>query len=335
MDARIAQIDQLLTAQYPASLPGAVVIVSQDGKPLLKKTYGVADMEKKTPLAFTDAMRIASVTKTFTAAAIMLLEEDGKLSLQDEITRHLPDFPTHGHKITIAHLLSHISGIAVYTESPKFREIVREGMTNADVMNFIRSLPLSSAPGTVNDYNNSGYYVLGAVIEKVSGVPYAEFLDKRIFTPLKMTDTFVDGATSKQAIAGYRVQGERTAPAPKVNPAMSYSAGALVSTANDMARWVAAVERRELLKPATWTRMLTRTTMVDGSTADYAHGWRLRQLRGLNTIEQGGNISGFQSQLMMFPKEKLSFIFISNQQTRHNAARLVTEQIAAIAPSPH
>ena len=151
---RIAEIDRLLVETFQPTHPGAVVIVSRDGKPLLKKAYGLADTEKNTALQFTDTMRIGSVTKPFTAMAILLLEEDGKLSVQDEITRYLPDFSTPGRKITIAHLLSHTSGIGVYTQSPKLREMIRPETTTAEVVilttdgliSAARSAKLSGAP---------------------------------------------------------------------------------------------------------------------------------------------------------------------------------------------
>jgi CubicO group peptidase (beta-lactamase class C family) len=330
--ARIAEIDQLLAQTFQPTHPGALVIVSRDGKLLLKKAYGLADTEKNTPLQFTDTMRIGSVTKPFTAMAIMLLEEDGKLSVQDDITRHLPEFSTEGRKVTIAHLLSHTSGLSVYTESPKLREMIRPETTPADVLNFIKTLPAQSAPGELWDYNNSGYYLLGAIIEKVSGMTYAEFLAKRIFAPLQMAGTAVEGAPgAKPVISSYRAQGGRFSAAPPLSPVVAWSAGAVVSTAEDMQRWVAAVESRKLLKPATWQRVMTTTPLISGRATEYGYGWTIRKLRGQALIEHSGNVVGFQAQVMMLPEEKLSFIVMTNQQHRNNMVRHLTERIAAIA----
>lgn len=330
--ARISEIDQLLAQTFQPTHPGAVVIVSRDSKPLLKKAYGLADTEKNTSLQFTDTMRIGSVTKPFTAMAILLLEEDGKLSVQDDITRHLPDFPTHGNKITIAHLLSHTSGMGVYTESPKLREMIRPETTTADVLNFIKTLPPQSAPGELWDYNNSGYYVLGAIIEKVSGMTYADFLAKRICAPLQMTGTAVEGAPgAKPVISSYRAQGGRFSAAPPLNPVVAWSAGSMVSTADDMQRWVAAVENGKLLKTATWQRVMTAAPLNSGRATEYGYGWTIRKLRGQALIEHSGNVTGFQAQVMMLPEEKLSFIVMTNQQHRNNMVRHLTERIAAIA----
>lgn len=329
---RIAEIDRLLVETFQPTHPGAVVIVSRDGKPLLKKAYGLADTEKNTALQFTDTMRIGSVTKPFTAMAILLLEEDGKLSVQDEITRYLPDFSTPGRKITIAHLLSHTSGIGVYTESPKLREMIRPETTTAEVVSFIKTLPAPSAPGELWDYNNSGYYLLGAIIEKVSGMRYAEFLAKRIFAPLHMTGTAVEGVPgAKPVIASYRAQGGRFMSAPTLNPVVAWSAGSMVSTADDMQRWVVAVENKKLLKPATWQCAMTTAPLLSGRATEYGYGWVLRKLRGQPLIEHSGNVTGFQAQVMMLPEEKLSFIVMTNQQHRHNMVRHLTERIAAIA----
>jgi D-alanyl-D-alanine carboxypeptidase len=330
-ETRLREVDLWLTTQFAPDQPGAIVIVSQDGKPLLKKAYGLADVEKKTPLTVTDVMRIASVTKPFTAMAIMLLEEENKLSVHDDITRHLPDLPTHGRKITIAHLLAHTSGLGIFTSSPKFREAVHDGTTTADVLNFIKTLPPLSPPAETTEYNNSGYYLLGAVIEKVSGMPYAEFMKKHIFLPLQLTTTALEGTTGAPSpISGYRAQNGRFSPAPKVNAAVFYAAGGVVSTANDIERWVASVAGQKLLKPATWERMMTNATLASGERAEYGYGWRLRKLRGHAMAEHSGDIAGFQMQVMMLPAEKLSLIVMSNQQHRHNMVRHVAERVAAM-----
>jgi len=329
---RIREIDLWLSGQFKPEEPGAIVIISQNGKPLLKKTYGLSNLEKKTPLAFTDVMRIASMTKPFTAMAIMLLEEDGRLTVQDDITRHLPGFATNGNKITIANLLTHTSGLGVYSESPKLLEILRDDTTSADIIKFIQTLPSNSAPGLVTHYNNSGYYILGSLIEKVSGMSYADFMKKRVFMPLQLNRTALEtAADAPPLIPGYRVQNGRFSDAPKMTAVVGFSAGSIVSSADDIERWVVAVESRKLLKPATWQRMMTNARLANGTSTEYGYSWRLRKLRGQDIVEHGGNTVGFQSQMMLFPKEQLSFVVMTNQQHRHNAARQVTERIAAMA----
>lgn len=329
---RIQQIDQLLTATYKSTDPGAVILIAKDGKPLLRKAYGMADVEKGTALRAEDVFRIGSVTKSFTAMAILLLEEEGKLSVKDEITRFFPDFPMQGHKITIEHLLTHTSGVAIYTDMPSVR-----GATDLSnplqVIDQFKNAPMMNAPGEQFVYNNSGYYLLGAVIEKVSGTPYADFVAKRIFTPLGMHSTAYEGrerAPGAKRVTGYRTQDGRFTLAPDITMNLVFSSGGLVSTADDLNRWQDAMASGKLLKPATWKRAFTPATLNSGKASEYGYGWVLRKLRGQPMREHTGVVAGFQSMVLSLPQEKLSLVFLTNQQARQNVARRMGEQIAAM-----
>ncbi len=326
---KIRQVDQLLTASYKPTEPGAVILIVKNGKPLLRKAYGMADVDKGIALKAEDVFRIGSVTKSFTAIAILLLEEEGKLSLKDEITRYLPDYPMQ-HKITIEHLLTHTSGVAIYTDMPNVRS-ADTLTTPLEVIDLFKNSPMMNAPGEQFVYNNSGYYLLGAVIEKVSGVSYADFLAKRIFTPLGMHNTALEGRErGAKRVTGYRKQDDRFLLPPNMITNLTFSAGGLVSTVDDLNNWQNAMVAEKLLKPATWKRIFTPATLNNGTPTEYGYGWFLRKLRGQPMREHGGVIAGFQAMVIMLPQEQLSIVFLTNQQARQNVARRMGEQIAAM-----
>lgn len=328
---QLTQIDQMLTATYKPNEPGAVVLIAKGGKPVLRKAYGLADLEKGVPLKPDDVFRIGSVTKPFTALAILLLEEDGKLALSDEITRFFPDYPTQGQKITIEHLLTHTSGVAIYTEFSAVRGNAALA-TPIDVINAFKTAPMSGAPGAEWVYNNSGYYLLGAVIEKVSGMSYADFLATRIFTPLGMLNTAFEGKErGAKRVPGYRTEAGKFRLAPDIAPNMTYAAGGLVSTADDLLRWQIAIASNQLLKPATWKRVFTPATLNNGTATEYGYGWLVLKLRGQALRTHTGVVAGFQSSVLMLPEQQLSITFLTNQQARQNVARRMGEQIAAMA----
>jgi CubicO group peptidase (beta-lactamase class C family) len=183
-----AAIDAQLRAAFPADQPGAAVIVVRDGRVLFRKAYGMADLEQGVPLQPDMVFRLGSITKQFTAAAILMLAEEGKLTLQDPIEKHLPGYPTQGHVITIEHLLTHTSGIQSYTDMPGWMTSrVLGPMTVTELVDAFKKEPMQFAPGERFAYNNSAYVLLGAIVEKVAGKTYEAFVRERIFQPLGMT----------------------------------------------------------------------------------------------------------------------------------------------------
>lgn len=183
-----ARIDQVLAATYEADAPGATVIVVKDGKTILRKAYGLADVEHKQPLAPDTPMRLGSITKQFTSTAILMLVDEGKIKLDDDITVYLPDYPSQGKKVTIEHLLTHTSGIVSYTGKPDYMANMQKDLTVRQMVDSFKNDPLEFAPGSRYRYNNSGYFLLGAIIEKVSGQTYDKFVEQRIFVPPPMSD---------------------------------------------------------------------------------------------------------------------------------------------------
>ena len=187
------ELEKYLKNTYPSDLPGAVVAILRHGEVIHKSAYGLADMHRGIPMSVDCVHRIGSLTKQFTAAAIMLLNERKLLSLDDTLTTHLPDYPARGHSIRLSHLLNHTAGVVCYTDIDDFESVEAADLSQLQVLDLFQHAPLMSVPGTRFSYSNSGYFLLGLVIESVSGTPLAEFFHRHIFTPLGMRSTALEG----------------------------------------------------------------------------------------------------------------------------------------------
>ncbi|MEW6021179.1 MAG: serine hydrolase [Pseudomonadota bacterium] len=328
-----ARLDALVGASYKPNEPGATVIVVKDGKTLLRKAYGIADTQGMKPMEAGMVLRLGSITKQFTAVGILMLAEEGKLALSDDITRFFPDYPAKGKKITVEHLLTHTSGIASYTSRQEYPLTMGSDRTVAQMIDSFKNDPLDFEPGTAYRYNNSGYFLLGAIIEKVSGMPYAKFVEQRIFVPLGMKDTAYEGfERSATAHAAGHTPGPdgfgRAAPLSMTQP---YAAGSLVSTVDDLARWDAAITQGKLLKPASWRRALTSYTLADGKSTGYGYGWQVGQLQGVPTLGHGGGINGFSTYALRLPEQKVFVAVLNNADGGLANPGIVASKAAALA----
>lgn len=308
------RLDAALAPMFKPDWPGATVIVTRDGKPVFRKAYGLANIPEGTPMQPDMLLRIGSVTKQFTAVGIMMLAEQGKLSLKDDIRKYLPEFPDKGQAITIEHLLQHTSGIPNYTALKAFRGLPDQGVTTAMVVDIFKNEPLDFAPGERHSYSNSGYFLLGVIIEKVSGMKYADFVAKNIFEPLGMKDTAHEGfeRSAKRRIKGYRLSKDKIVPVSEIDVTLAYAAGALVTTVDDMARWDAAVSSGKLLKPATWTQAFTACRLPQGAPCNYGYGWNIGTLAGHKMVHHGGSIPGFTAQALRLPDDKVFVAVLTN-----------------------
>jgi D-alanyl-D-alanine carboxypeptidase len=331
VDPSLAPMDSMLAAAYPAAGPGAAVIVARGGQVLLRKAYGTADLELGVPMRTDHVFRVGSITKQFTAVAILMLMEEGKLSLDDEITRFWPDYPTHGRRITVEHLLTHTSGIHSYTEMPEWRPRMLQQVTPAELIAIFRDQPMDFAPGEDWHYNNSGYALLGAVVEQVSGQPWGDFLRTRIFQPLGMRDTRYEaqGDVIPRRIPGYaKGQDGAIRNADPGSVTHAYAAGAIRSTVDDLLRWQLAVERGELLRPETWRRAHQPYRLADGRGTGYGFGWFVARTANRPSIEHGGDINGFSSNGLWIPSERLHVIVLSNAERNFADPDDLSQEIA-------
>jgi CubicO group peptidase (beta-lactamase class C family) len=308
-------VDALVEAERERHrIPGISLAVVREGQVVLAKGYGLANVEGSVPAEPDTVYAIYSVTKQFTAAAVMLLVEEGALSLDDPISRHLPDLPPAWGPATVRHLLNHTSGIKSYTSLPDFRQHIRRDMTAEEVLGWVREFPLEFAPGEKHLYNNTGYFLLGLLIEKASGKPYGEYLAERIFRPLGMSATQLDDLREiiPKRASGYSWESERRRNADRVSPTQPYSAGALVSTVEDLARWDAALYGDAILSRVIREQMWTPTRLDDGTTANYGFGFALGSYHGHRTVQHGGGAPGFLTAFHRFPEARLTVIVLTN-----------------------
>ncbi|MEM7351630.1 MAG: serine hydrolase domain-containing protein [Acidobacteriota bacterium] len=327
-----ARIDRLMTASYAADEPGAAVIVVDDGEVVYRGARGMANLELGVPLTPDHVFRLGSITKQFTAVAILLLEERGKLSVQDPITKYLPDYPTDGHTITIEHLLTHTSGIFSYTSIPGYMDAkVQRDLTVDELIDEFDDQEMEFAPGERWSYSNSGYVLLGAIIEKVSGSSYADFIDEHIFTPLGMTASEYGGLQliPKRA-AGYARDGAGGyRNAPYLSMTQPHAAGSLLSTVDDLALWDRALDSDELLAASSRQRMFTPYDLAGGDPTTYGYGFVIDTFRGTRAISHGGGIFGFSTFAVRLPEEGVYVAVLSNGAPVDPG--LIAQKLAALA----
>jgi CubicO group peptidase (beta-lactamase class C family) len=307
------RIDAVLNAELEPHGPGAAIAVIRDGEVIHRKAYGLANLEWNIPLEPDAVFRIASLTKQFTAVAVMMLAERGQLSIDAPIETYLADWPARGRTITIRHLLNHTSGVWSH-DSLQIERTKRPNPPVEEVIELIYGQPFEFEPGARYSYNNSGYLLLGAIIKAVSGKPYEDFLREEIFAPLGMAHTGIlrhERVTPKRA-HGY-VRGRKRFHNARLD-AMSWSdaAGALGSTLDDLARWDRAIRANRLISAETLETMLASTTMRDGSSFPYGFGWGTAAYEGRRVYHHTGGISGFGCQMLHFRDQELTTIVLSN-----------------------
>ncbi|QOY94608.1 beta-lactamase family protein [Massilia sp. UMI-21] len=326
------RVQAAIVPYFPPEAPGATIIVVKNGQTVLRKAYGMADAPRGIKMTPEMALRIGSMTKQFTATAILLLADERKLALEDEITKYLPDYPTQGKKITVEHLLTHTSGIASYTGMPGFAQRAPQDTTVAALIDTFKNEPMQFEPGSTWRYNNSGYYLLGAIIEKVSGQPYHQFLAERIFVPLGMEHTAYEGyeRNAWPSAAGHALGAQGFGPARTLGKNQSYAAGELVSTVDDLAKWDAAVGRK-LLKPATWQRAFTSYRLTGGKDSHYGYGWEMTLIQGEATIGHSGSTRGFRSYGLRIPSKGVYVAVLTNGDSGTVVPDVVARRAAAAA----
>jgi len=289
-------------------------LVAKNGKIIYKKAVGHANAELDVPMEVNNVFRIGSITKQFTSVGILMLEEQGKLSLQDEITKFIEDYPTQGKTITIEHLLTHTSGIKSYTNMPVLMSKAREDLTPMEAIDLFKNEKMEFDPGDDWNYNNSGYFLLGAVIEKITGKSYAEFIEEEIFTKVGMENSYYDSYPKiiPHRAAGYQMDENGLKNADYLSTTLPYAAGSLLSNVEDLFKWNQAVKNHKLISEASLQKAWTPYQLNNGEATHYGYGWGVGQLQGTSAIEHGGGIFGFLTQAAYFPEEDLFVAVFSN-----------------------
>ena len=301
------------------------VLVAKGGEVLFSKGYGSANLEWDVPNSPSTKFRLGSITKQFTAASILLLQERGKLNVNDPVSKYMADAPAAWDKITIYNLLTHTSGIPSFTGFPEYPKWEPFATTTAEAVARFRDKPLDFAPGEKWSYSNSGYLLLGYLIEKITGGSYEKFVRENIFTPLGMRDSGYDSnsAVIARRAAGYVHGKNGLENAGYINMTIPHGAGALYSTTEDLLKWEQGLFGGKLLSPA------SLKTMTTPFKHDYACGLGVVTKDGRTVIEHGGGIEGFNTQLTYFPEDKLTIVVLGN--VNGSAPGEIAAKLSAVA----
>jgi CubicO group peptidase (beta-lactamase class C family) len=309
------RVDAYIAAEAAEHSFRGAVLVGIDGKVVFEKAYGLADEEWNVRNTTTTKFRIASLSKQFTAACILLLQERGKLKVQDPISRYLTALPEAWRSITIHQLLTHTSGIPNYTDSPQLKKINRTGATPQEMIALVADKPLDFKPGSRWHYTNTGYILLGMMIEKISGQPYADFMKHNMFEPLGMMNSGYDRATDilKERASGYQIQGG-LANADFIDMTIPYAAGGIYSTVEDLYRFNEALAQQgKLLSADSLKEMFTEYPEATYQGQNYGYGVVIsRQKFGKLLYYHGGGVEGFSSSIQRYPDERVCIVVLSN-----------------------
>ena len=311
----VARIDSLakdFVSGVPS--PSVAVAVVRGRDTLMMNGFGFADIDAKRPATATTVYRIGSLTKQFTAAGIMRLVERGKLSLDDDLSKYVPSFPLQGHHVTIRHLLTHTSGIHNYTAVKAWSSTWGSDLTTDSIVGFVKHEKFDFDPGAAWSYSNTGYVLLGMVIERVSGKPYATFVNDELFKPLELTQTsYCPSRTTDPTFAsGYARRDSAFGPAPYLSLTHPHAAGALCSTVKDFVVWQRALSGGKVVSPASYTLMTTPATLNDGKPTTYGFGLSTAMVGTHRAITHSGGIHGFTTSALYFPDDSLNIVVFDN-----------------------
>lgn len=330
-----AKADQLLANAYAANGPGAAVIVTENGKTVYAAGRGMADIGAGRAIKPGDSFRLGSITKQFAAATLLKLIEQGKLSLDDPLSKFIPDYPAPGASVTVRQLLNHTSGIADYTAIPGWmvEANTAKAYTSPQLIDVFKDKPAAFKPGEHWAYDNSGYILVGAIIEKVTGKPWDDAVTDAITRPLHLTSirSGVGEASISTMVKGYTDKDGKAVPATIIHMSVPGAAGALVGDAEDLATWADALHNGKVVNAATYQAMITPTKTSDGKTASYGFGLEIEDVRGEKAIGHNGGIFGFSTDSIYLPKQKLFVAVFANSDSPKTQPGTLAQRLAAVA----
>jgi CubicO group peptidase (beta-lactamase class C family) len=309
------EIDDIVAAKMKEQgIPGLTVAVAREGEVVKRRAYGVASSELEAPATVETIYEIGSITKSFTATVVMDLAEEGKIDLAASIGTYLPDLPDAWKDVTVRQLLNHTSGIKSYTSVGDFQKLARNDHTQAEIVKMVSDAPLEFEPGSKWAYNNTGYYLLGMIVEKVSGHSFASELSERVLKPLEMKSTRPNNPRMiiPHRSAGYAKFLGILMNRDPITPTAAFSAGFLVSNVDDMLKWAAAQESDTVLTSQSRAEMTTPTTLKDGSKRPYGFGWGVNKARKHRHIAHGGGTAGFSTLVSIYPDDRLTIVVLTN-----------------------
>ncbi|MDZ4329491.1 MAG: serine hydrolase domain-containing protein, partial [Flavobacterium sp.] len=302
---------------------------------IYRKAFGMANLELKVPMKPENVLQLASITKQFTSLSILMLLEQGRLSLQDPLSKYIEDYP-RGNEIKLHHLLNHTSGIKDYTRIPELRAKTRLDMTPEELISTFKNLPLEFNPNEKYDYSNSGYVLLGYIIEKLSGLGYGDFIQKNIFDKLGMKNSYY--ADTYKIIPnrtnGYQLYEGNYENAEYLSTTFPYAAGSLMSTVDDMFLWNKAIQNNTLISESSKQIAFTNHTLANGKHSNYGYGWFINEIAGLTTIEHPGGINGFTTSGIYIPESNIYSIVLTNLDDGKGAEPHNLKVVSALLGKP-
>ena len=330
-----ARADALVNASWPTDGPGGAVVITEHGKIVYSIGRGMADIAAKRPITPRTVFRLGSISKQFSAAVLLQLVDEGKVRLDDPISKYLPGFPKPGGDATIAQILNHTVGVQSYTAIPGFmaEANTNRAYTTAQMIALFKDLPAPSKPGEKYEYNNSGYVLVGAVIEAVTGKPWHVAVEERIGRPLSLATIRygVGEATMARMAKGYTEGPNGVAPAQKIHMSVPHAAGALIGSAEDLAKWGQALHHGKVVSNTSYARMIAPTKLPDGTTESYGFGLGQGDVRGHDSIGHGGGIFGFSTDSLYFPKDDLFIAVLTNSDSPKTSPDVAIRRLAAMA----
>lgn len=325
------KIDSLIATEFKEKDgPGLVFLVAKNGKPVYEKAIGKSNLELDVNMNMNNVFQIASMTKQFTAVAVLILEEQGKLNVNDAVSKYVPDYP-NGNNIKIHHLLTHTSGIKDFIKIKSLKDISQKEMTPEMMVNFFKNEPVDFLPGEKFEYSNSGYVLLGYIIELVSKEGYEDFIKKNIFEKAGMSNSYY--ATDRQIIKnrayGYHKKEYGYVNKTIVSYSIPFSSGALMSTTSDLLKWQNALNQNKLLKKENLEKAFRKYKLNSGEEFSYGYGWHIKEINGIPTREHGGHLFGFKSMAVYVPSKDIYVTTLSNCDC--NSPTEITRKIAELA----
>ncbi|MCX2452042.1 serine hydrolase [Pedobacter sp. PLR] len=330
--------DSLAANIYLKDGPGAVIYLSKGPQLIYNKAFGKANIELDVDMKSDHVFRLGSITKQFTACAILKLAEQGKLSLSDDIRKYIPDFPKKQKMISIKALLTHTSGVINYSGLPSFtEELKRKDLAPKQLVDLFKDEPLEFEPGSDYKYSNSGYILLGYIVEKITGKPYGEYIDETIFKPLGMTNSYYDspGMLITGRVSGYVQRKGRYQNADYLSMTLPYAAGSLASSAGDLQKWYSALYDGKFLKPEILNKAHTSYQLSNGRLTGYGYGWETGNVQGTPSVKHVGVVNGFFTYVAYLPKKNLFIAILRNCDNPADPDILASKMLAAALGKPY
>jgi D-alanyl-D-alanine carboxypeptidase len=309
-----ARIDPLSKNMLSRPVAGISIAISRHGQVVFARGYGVANLEHSVPVSPETVFHICSISKNILAAVVLQLVDEGKLKLEDDVTKYVPEAPTHGRHVTVRQLLNHTSGIYSFTSLPEAENNERLDLTHAQVLNLIKDQPFDFEPGTSWRYDNSAFYLAGMVVERITRQDYGAYVHEHVFKPLGMSSAAMCDARMlvPRLASGYEVDHGALVNASLISWKLPFAAGAVCATATDLLKWQAALDSGSVLSASSLRLMRTPTVLAEGTQIDYGLGTRLGSLESHRVFGHTGSGGGFNAVLESFPDDGLTIAVLMN-----------------------